>query len=87
MPIVSNKCDTCVWCVDGSCDFCEAKYKYRATLEQCHELDEVLTNTVDIDPPSARPISELEHLRGILFGWNPHCSSSSNSFNRLYEPH
>ena len=27
--------------------------KYRATLEQGHELREVLTNTVDIDPPSA----------------------------------
>ena len=50
---VSNNCDTCVWRIEGSCDFCEAKYKYRATLEQGHELHEVLTNTVDIDPPSA----------------------------------
>ena len=53
MPTVSNNCDVCGWCGDGSCDFCEAKYKYRATLEQGHELHEVLTNTVDIDPPSA----------------------------------
>ena len=36
MPTVSNNCDVCVWCVDGSCDFCDTAHALRepCALEQ-----------------------------------------------------
>ena len=60
MPTVSNNCDVCVWCVDGSCDFCDTAHALRepCALEQglghgpAINHHQILVDGVDIDPPS-----------------------------------
>jgi len=58
MPSVSNDPDECVWCIDGSCDFCDSAYALRepCALQQGNEPTinhhQILVDTVDIDPPS-----------------------------------
>ena len=91
MPTVSNDPDECVWCVDGSCDFCDTAHALRepCALEQglghgpAINHHQILVDGVDIDPPSPiyydvliSAITNALDIHSLVLMMNGACSMS-----------
>jgi hypothetical protein len=85
MPTVSNNCDMCVWCFDGSCDFCEDSGALQQGLGPGPVIKhhQILVDGVDIDPPSPvyydvliSAITNALDIHSLVLMMNGACSMS-----------
>ena len=86
MPIVSNDPDECVWCVDGSCVFCDTAHaREPGALEQGlgPGSASAINHHVDMDPPSPiyydvliSAITNALDMHSLVLMMNGACSMS-----------